>query len=84
MVSICVLTDFYGWQQIVLKQIHSEVGYFSKDEDGLHLNHKPRCSAPIFYLSGIVIRHHNFYLYFLDFIVVEDEQIPTKVTRSQE
>ncbi|KAE8645730.1 hypothetical protein Csa_020489 [Cucumis sativus] len=53
MVSICVLTDFYGWQQIVLKQIHSEVGYFSKDEDGLHLNHKPRCSAPIFYLSGI-------------------------------
>lgn len=32
-----LLTDFYDWQQmqIVLKQIHSEVGYFSKDEDGL-------------------------------------------------
>lgn len=54
--SVCVFTDFYGYQQIVLKQIHSEVGYFSKEEDGLLLKHSFADEHPSFSPSGISIR----------------------------
>lgn len=61
-VSICVLTHYYGWQQIVLKQIHSEVGYFSKDEDDIwSTSHAAQQPSFILLESVFVIRVFTFF-----------------------